>query len=182
MGDKYVAVATLGAAIIAGVISLINLSVSKEHKISELRQGWINELRTEMAILLAKFNHLVNLYICELNLEEKICYWTFYKEHIGLIQEIDELIHKIKLRLNPSEHSRLIALLEDLEISITETDRINDADGIFTLLNQGNEMTKELLKSEWERVKLGEPGFIKLKRLSFISVVVSCLALAYYLT
>lgn len=40
---------TIIAAIIAAVISLLGLLISKENKVSEFRQAWIDALREEIA-------------------------------------------------------------------------------------------------------------------------------------
>ena len=44
-------VATVVAALIAALISFVNLTLSKEQKTSEFRQAWIDGLREELATL-----------------------------------------------------------------------------------------------------------------------------------
>jgi len=44
-----VAVGAIGTSIIAAMVSLVGLTVSKEQKVSELRQPWIDALRDDLA-------------------------------------------------------------------------------------------------------------------------------------
>jgi hypothetical protein len=44
-----VAVGAIGTSIIAAMVSLVGLTVSKEQKVSELRQAWIDALRDDLA-------------------------------------------------------------------------------------------------------------------------------------
>lgn len=44
------------AAIIAGAIAFVGMVVTKESKISDFRQEWINDLRTKIAELISIFD------------------------------------------------------------------------------------------------------------------------------
>ncbi|MUK43730.1 hypothetical protein GNP61_19485 [Aliivibrio fischeri] len=176
MGDKYVAVATIGASLLAGLISLVNLTVSKEHKISELRQTWISELRNDTSLLVAMCNNLSARYMIQINLGP-INYWQFFSEHMDLLQKIDELHHRIKMHLNPHEHKKLIALLEDIESSITDAQRLGDCGQMAYLFEELNDNTQAVLKAEWERVKTGEPGFNRLKKIGLTITLISIFGL-----
>ena len=46
-----VAIGTMIAAFIAGLVSLLSLIISKEQKVSEFRQAWIDALRAEISSL-----------------------------------------------------------------------------------------------------------------------------------
>ena len=49
-GQLFVAVGAIIAALIAGAFSYFNLVSSKEAKVSEFRQEWINALRSEISM------------------------------------------------------------------------------------------------------------------------------------
>jgi hypothetical protein len=51
-----IAIGAIAAALIAGLIFLLSLVISKEQKISDFRQEWINSLRSEIAALIAHAN------------------------------------------------------------------------------------------------------------------------------
>jgi len=51
-----VAIATVVAAVIAGLISVVALTLTKEQKTSEFRQAWIDGLRSDLADYLAAFS------------------------------------------------------------------------------------------------------------------------------
>ena len=51
-----IAVGAIGAALIAGVVSLLGLVISKEQKVSEFRQAWIDALRSDVASLISHVN------------------------------------------------------------------------------------------------------------------------------
>jgi hypothetical protein len=50
------AIAAVAAAVIAALISLLGLIISKEQKISEFRQEWIDSLRKEISSLISHAN------------------------------------------------------------------------------------------------------------------------------
>ncbi|MEO8330736.1 MAG: hypothetical protein ABI586_12070, partial [Candidatus Nanopelagicales bacterium] len=52
--DKaWIPVGVITAAVIAGMISLVNILIAKDEKITAFRQEWINSLRNEIAHLVA---------------------------------------------------------------------------------------------------------------------------------
>lgn len=178
LGDSYVAMATIGAALVTGVISVVNLTVSKEHKISELRQAWIEEVRKDVAALLSEQSHILNSFTCENNLGT-VNYWDFYSKHIDSMKTINEIHHRIKMRLNPIEHEIIISLLDDLDRSIVNPNQLSDIAQMTYLFDELNSLSQDLLKKEWERVKDGEIGFKKLKRASLIVTMLALIATMY---
>lgn len=49
-------------ALIAGVISLLSLINSKEQKVTEINQAWIDQLRADVALVIAHGNAIFNLF------------------------------------------------------------------------------------------------------------------------
>ena len=93
----YIAFGAVVAAIITAVISIVSSVIAKESKISELRQYWINDLRTELSQLISLVNKLsVTWRLTTPKTGETWSKWIF--EHVKEVQEIDELTHRLRMR------------------------------------------------------------------------------------
>ena len=57
--QAYFALGAIFAALIAGFFSYLNLIISKESKISEFRQDWVDHLRTEIGNYAASVNAFI---------------------------------------------------------------------------------------------------------------------------
>jgi hypothetical protein len=164
--QSLTAIATLVAALITAAVSFVNLTLTKEQKTSEFRQGWIDGLREELASFLAAaraFTRAVEI----LN-----TYGPDYKdktalrisdEKVGdLRYQAAESLCKIQLRLNPNEpeHQELLRLLRR---AISEQNAmLNNKTGIeetMKAIELVSEYAQPVLKKEWERVKKGELPF-----------------------
>ena len=147
------------AALITGAFSLLSLIISKETKISEFRQEWINSLRREIAELDKSAANLA--YYLKKSADES-------GQNNSASEKIEDAraqailySNMIKLRLNPNEIDgkskdilegiRVLAKLAQSENSKFKD--INDA--------RRNVVTysRVYLKNEWDRVKHGEPVF-----------------------
>jgi hypothetical protein len=110
-----VAIATVVAALITGVIAIVNLTLSKEQKVSELRQAWIDGLRADLATFVSAIRGKAVALQDNRNgiggegsaLEKTLA------ERTALAQEA---LYRVKLRLNQSEpeHAELDRLLGTL--------------------------------------------------------------------
>ncbi|MBV4514992.1 hypothetical protein [Pseudomonas kurunegalensis] len=151
------AIAALFVGLIAGFVSLVVSILSKDQKTSEFRQIWIDGLRDDASNLvahLAIFKFTVKI----VNEKEDEEIEKYIMERQDQFQEVQRLIYRIMLRLNPVEHGVLIETLRALED--TTADKIEGHAKQITL------ETQEILKMEWERVKRGEPSFVLLKKIS----------------
>ncbi|MCC4790088.1 hypothetical protein AB6E39_20080 [Vibrio splendidus] len=181
MTELYVAAATVGAALVSGFISIVNLTLSKEHKISELRQEWIDMLRGDVASFIAVSNNLVLQYQAELfNNNGTVEYWIFHQKVSDNIKLMDELHHRIKLRLNPTEHFQIITILDDIESSLGKIARLQDMEQMNYLFKVLHDLSQQVFKENWELVKRGESGFWRLKLFSVVLVVLSLIATTSY--
>lgn len=81
------------AAIITGLISLLGLIISKEQKISEFRQEWINALRSEISSLISHGNAIYG------GLVTKQLWENMKSDYLGM----NEATANIRLRLNVTE-------------------------------------------------------------------------------
>lgn len=176
------ALATITAAAIAGVVAFIISVLTKEHRISEFRQSWIDSLRNDISELLSLFNLLAAAFDREAKLygdKNKALdeHWT--KHHADLVN-VQTLTNRVVLRLNKKEHSVLIGKLAELEDSLGKGQAVAVPiiDGIMAEVSS-------LLKLEWERVKKGETVFQALKRFSFwftcLGLIAVILSLFYYI-
>jgi len=56
---------TIVAAVIAAIISLLGLIISKENKVSEFRQAWIDSLREEIAAVITHAHAVHGAYLAK---------------------------------------------------------------------------------------------------------------------
>lgn len=169
------AVGAVVAALIAGLISLLGLVISKEQKVSDFRQAWIEGLRTEMVEFLAQINAVRDA----INLS--------YKEH----SEKVKLLSPHFVSLNKATFSILLRLNEKEELS---KNVIGAMETFNKLVNNNSQLTIEnirkaeeafltssqkLLKSEWNRVKKGETIFRWTRRFAVLTTASAASGLIY---
>jgi hypothetical protein len=139
----------IGGAIIAAGVSLFSLINSKEAKISEFRQQWIDALREDLATL-------VSAVFESHGADESKRTEAFNKANL--------VTARIALRLNNGEdkshdlQEKLDHLrdgLHDINVLYSET----AFEQVETRANLAIDAGKLLLKSEWKRVKSGEPTY-----------------------
>jgi hypothetical protein len=140
---------------IAIAVTLLGILITNQAKVSEFRQLWINALREDAATLISHTFHV-------------------HAAHAG--QDLDDSylqLHqtsaRIQLRLNPKEKkTRRIILATN---SMREANHMPTEPGFSDVANRVNEFSaavQDVLRSEWKRVKWGEP----LYRTVFVSVAV----------
>jgi len=134
--------ATLGAAVIGATITVVSLMVSKENKVSEFRQQWIDALREDTSAFIA-----VATILCRGGLEK-----SSKDEHLLRLSELDCRI-RLRFKKGDPEASPLIAALNGAAAySTPEADRM-----VFIAhLEKPREAAQDILKCEWEKVKKGE--------------------------
>ncbi|WP_332656966.1 hypothetical protein [Brevundimonas sp.] len=168
-----VAIGAILAALIAGLVSLLGLIVSKEQKTSEFRQSWIDALREEMAVYAASINTLHDALL--------VTYKDFEHKHekmSSVYHELNKATFRIELRVNPKEagHTGLLNTMSDIrEIA-------SDANGITLEALKPLEAkfiadAQAILKSEWRRVKRGELAFVIAKWAALVFVVVASISI-----
>ena len=156
------AVAVVIASIIGLIVAVTTAVIAKEQKVSEFRQAWINEFRSDIALAL-KY-----AYTCSFNKSQAIKYKkdiTKVNNHIDLsndaFTEFELKIILIKLKLNPEKDKRFISILNSaLKLVGKSTNdekeyaaHFKDVAKTYKLIESESH---SILKSEWERVKLGE--------------------------
>jgi hypothetical protein len=161
--DKSIIVfGTVFAALIAGVFSYFNLVNSKEEKVSEFRQAWIDSLRSELSLLVSSVTYISFYYQSTLepktqDIEES------YKDYIaacsGLITRLNAQDPDIQTK---HINSLFLGTLDELRDSFNNQ-RYSE---VRVLSNHLVKNSKPILKAEWERVKEGEKGYRKNKAIA----------------
>jgi hypothetical protein len=153
------AIGSIVAAIIAGVVVFISTVLSKEQKTSEFRQVWIDELRKDVAQYVSGTIEFTALYAVKKKL--KVGEVEFLEENFDAIRELQALEYRIILRLNPVKHASLVAKIKALREGMGSIYQqgLNNKVLEAALTDAITDDCKKILKSEWERVKRGEPAF-----------------------
>lgn len=172
---SYPAVGTICAALIAGFISFVVTVLAKDQKTSEFRQAWIDGLRADVADFAGLARSMLAVVNAKKNLGEDAS--SYVLERHDDFTKIYSLITRIRLRLNPDEHGEILEFLEAL---FSENPTISPAEMSDTVKGVVA-CSQKILKSEWKRVKRGEPAFLLLKGVSLafiLAAVVGGFALA----
>ena len=160
------AVGAVVAALIAALVSLLGLVISKEHKTSEFRQAWIDNLRSEISSVVAHVCVIINA--AHANYESRPARFEALREDF---HGINQAVAAIRLRLNPNEKESKAVLksIEQIEALINAG---NFSDG--ALQNSERQLIADaqtLLKKEWLRVRSGELFFRILKILLVVFIL-----------
>src|SRR2546425_12855989 len=113
--SAYPAIGAVMAAIIAAGISFLVTVLSKEQKTSEFRQAWIDALRNDLSEFISTIDALTSfLRIKASRSATPAEVVSFLQEKYVDVQRMGVSYHRIMLRLNPDEHTALIATLQEL--------------------------------------------------------------------
>jgi hypothetical protein len=159
-------------AVIAGIVSLLGLIISKEQKTSEFRQAWIQELRSDLTVFLTNINAIYD--------SVQIKYST-HADKVGALRplfiQLNTSTFNILLKINPMElkSKRLLTALEAFNALTADEQRLTTMN-IRTVEKEFLTASQLLLKSEWRRVKSGEWSFRIAKLLALIVILISIVA------
>ncbi|MEP9173917.1 hypothetical protein ABKU77_05345 [Enterobacter kobei] len=152
--------ASVIAAIIAAAAAGVGLVITKENKTSEFRQDWIDGLREELAELMETFMRLR---------------FVMPEQLPDLRGKIYFLSAKVKLRLSSKklthDESKLLEIIDNY---ILKMDRTSD---ITNVIEDYFGYSSSILKTEWERVKIGEKKYRLAVAISYailLSFVIYC--------
>lgn len=174
------------AAIVGGFFSFISLVSSKEQKVSEFRQDWINGLRADLSIFFSSARALCRTMQetrSPNTTDDDIQDFKFGKEKIGHMRLAGaDALYRVKLRLNKNEpeHKELQRLLET---SIKIQNQINIDKGLdyteaLDAIERASDYSQDILKSEWERVKNGEPTYRYSKKIAAVVLFIGFVLLS----
>lgn len=162
-----ISVGAVGAAIIAGLVSLLGLIIGKEQKVSEFRQAWIDELRKCLVAYLVNINAISD----SLRLK-KAGQVIDAKDVVSHYKLLNEASNGIALRVNASEEpsKELLKAMENFE-SIARDNATLTPEKIRAAEQKFLEASRKLLKFEWNRVKRGEKTFVWTKIAVLFSIL-----------
>lgn len=167
----YATIGAISAATIAGGISFLIAVLSKDQKTSEFRQAWIDGLRNEVAELISLFlviTDTIRVMDREGKTLEQIGEHLSQKDEHFCKWEMSDA--KIKLRLNPREHHKLLAALLVLR-KFPKSGKLLDSGAADAVVEEVIKESQTVLKCEWKRVKRGEPVFVATKAISLTVIV-----------
>jgi len=174
-----IAIGAVLAALIAGFFSFVNLVSAKESKVSEFRLSWIDGLREEIARFTASVHELVRMHGHKGDLTAK--------EWLDVTSEpyrhARESLTAIQLRLNPkhveeepnSSEAKLMSQIQLMRDAFLKA----DYDQVVNGVDQVRVLAAPLLKKEWERVKVGELTFRRVRLAAMLLLVIGLSLLAF---
>ena len=162
-----VSVGAVGAAFIAGLVSLLGLILGKEQKTSEFRQNWIDALRTQLVNYATNINSIADKLSAGFkNNADKL---SSLSPHYA---ELNKASFDIKLRVNSEEPASklLLEAMDEFE-KLASDEKKFTASNVKPIESRFIEASKQLLKYEWKRVKRGEAPFILAKWIAMIATL-----------
>lgn len=166
------AIGAVAAALIAGIVSLLGLIISKEQKTSEFRHAWIEALRADLSAFLTQINAIHDANNVKYDdLANKV------ETLRPLYLPLNTSTFNILLRVNPNEANsqRLLAAMEAFN-ALTIDQRKLTTENIRPIEAELIAAAQILLKFEWRRVKSGEQTFRIAKLLALIVILTSILS------
>ena len=168
----FVPIGVVSAALIAGAIAYAGFISTKESKVSEFRQNWINSLRDEISKYISCIDSLIEhitkdnagmMYAPTKFMEKKL-------DHSELYTEMLQARISILLRINNKEkkpedferNEKFLTLIENIYIKF-ESRKFADVYEDIKLLTSAS---RDLLKHEWNRARDGEKKFQEAKAVS----------------
>jgi hypothetical protein len=167
------AIGAILASIIAGTIALLGLIISKEQKVSEFRQQWIDGLRADIAAVI-RYGHCMCRHTLAAQMGQAISSASVSEDFAG----ITEASARIRLRLNrkEKESATLLAAL-DQHLVMVKTE--SDTEVVSSVTDKLVAAAEVVLKQEWVRVRSGEPVY-RIARWAALLVIVALVAALLY--
>jgi hypothetical protein len=176
------AVGVIVAAIIAGWVAFFSLIISKEHSVSQFRQQWIDELRKDIAVVVACVSGIHAASLAQRTYLDPL--WANVKTDLT---RFDEAVARIRLRLNPEEKRKkerlatkaVLGALEMLESIFADSEpQFHQLPALVTTLVTNSQV---ILKENWTRVRSGEFIYRVTKWGTLAFAVLAVLALVAWL-
>ncbi len=142
--------------LIAVFVSFVGLIISKEQKISDFRQKWIDEIRTDIAELMGCLSTYEIKWAITDSKENEDTFVKFITDNVETMSNIQLLRHRISLRLNPVKDKKLVKTLDNIETMMMSPNEMAESGMFKNLTDTLNTQSHDMLKVEWSRVKDGE--------------------------
>jgi hypothetical protein len=165
----FVPIGVVSAAVIAGAIAYAGFISTKESKVSEFRQNWINGLREEISLYISCIRVLIEkIQKDTVNSTHAPSSSMFSRlEHSELYATLLKVKTSIELRINDKErkkddferNEKFLKLIEQnyQNFENMSTDQTDEAMRRLILAS------RELLKHEWNRARDGEKKYQEAK-------------------
>lgn len=191
MSSQFIiALGVVTAALIAGFFSFLNLVISKEQKVSEFRQEWIDKLRDDVSQYISSISFLAVSHLNKNIANENVSIHEYTKSIEAYYDSSSRTYTSIYLRINPDDKDPVLKkhnkklLGEMVKVGdALEVENYSEAVEIATGLR---DFARPILKIEWERVKSGEKMYRWSRFAAGAILVAGLVALgvgtAYYIT
>ncbi|QUE91264.1 hypothetical protein [Pseudomonas sp. SCA2728.1_7] len=168
----FVPLGVVSAALIAGAIAYAGFISTKESKVSEFRQNWINGLREEISLYISCIDSLIehitrdslktskppsSSLLCKLDHSD--LYTTLLKAKTSIVLRIND---KEKEREDFERNEKFLMLIE-LTHKNFEVGKFDEA---YKAIQNLTSTSRELLKHEWNRARDGEKKYQEAKAIS----------------
>lgn len=184
------------AGFITAILSIVKLVNEKESKTTDYRQAWTESVRDAFTDLIANINNQAAQLKSEAELREKLSnqyddningekdrFLTFNEARLKDIQErayetrrcIYESYASVRLHFKPNDLSfnrveqkfdSAITLLNSIPNTNESQERVALKEKIHAISDEITGYARDILKTEWETVKKGEPAYKKTKKWS----------------
>ena len=180
--------ATVTASLIAATIAFVNLTLTKELKTSEFRQAWINSLREDLSIFFACSRAFARAteeqHTFDKSESEENSFKISSDKISDMRYQVAEVYYRVILKLNykEPEHEELLRLMK-VAIEKQNSALKNKSDSTETIkaIEIAIKYSRPLIKTEWDRVKEGEPAFKNTRNGAIIGIIVLCLAVICFI-
>lgn len=168
------ALGAIVAATITASFSFIGLILAKEQKVSEFRQAWIDELRSDLATIAAFPFMIHHSFRFRAGAAEKL--WEDIADHLAEATKADA---RVFLRLNPDEPETadLMAAIRNMNSKIEK--REHTFEELTAAQSEIKSKAAVIIKKEWRRVKRGELTYVIAKWVSLGLIVFSAVMLVW---
>lgn len=164
------AIGSIVAAMIAGFVFFLGLVISKDQKISEFRQAWIDALRKDTSTLIANANVIAGFRATS---GAEATPFELFKETNKNYMTINEAEASIMMRLNPKENlSRsVLEIMKELEAILDHGKTDMDYDALTSAQRNLLVQMNIVFKKEWNRVKRGELFYL-ITKISVVLIII----------
>ncbi|WP_122047094.1 hypothetical protein [Vibrio atlanticus] len=154
----FVAVGAVIAALITSGVSLVNLVISKESKVSEFRREWVVSLQNDISELLGKVTKLKSKWNWHLNHSPEAgkCY---VESCFDDLDELEALSSKIQIKLDPEYHKELVEAVLEIERVVSTPSLLNDGGGVTGSQKKLVKYARKTAHDEWLKIKEGEVAY-----------------------
>ncbi|WP_414931060.1 hypothetical protein [Vibrio europaeus] len=154
----FVAIGAVVAALITSGVSLVNLVISKESKVSEFRREWVSSLQDDISELLGKVTKLKSKWNWHLAHSPEAGK-SYIENCFDDLDELEALSSKIQIKLDPEYHKELVEALLEIERILSTPTLLNDGGGVTGSQEKLVRYARETSHEEWLKIKEGEVAY-----------------------